>query len=86
MLGLFPMALGWGEGAEVRAPMAVAVMGGLFFSIVARPAAWFLGVSTDVVVRLFGVPPGATHEDVSPEECSKRHRQRLLLMVKRDML
>lgn len=32
VLGLFPMALGWGEGAEVRAPMAVTVMGGLVFS------------------------------------------------------
>lgn len=32
VLGLFPMALGWGEGAEVRAPMAVAVMGGLLFA------------------------------------------------------
>ncbi len=39
-----------------------------FFSVVTRPAAWFLGVSTDMVVRLFGVPPGATHEDVSPED------------------
>ncbi|MDA2923144.1 efflux RND transporter permease subunit [Acidobacteria bacterium AH-259-L09] len=32
VLGLIPMALGWGEGAEVRAPMAIAVMGGLLFS------------------------------------------------------
>ena len=32
VLGLFPMALGWGEGSEVRAPMAIAVMGGLLFS------------------------------------------------------
>ena len=32
VLGLFPMALGWGEGSEVRAPMAVTVMGGLVFS------------------------------------------------------
>ena len=32
VLGLFPMALGWGEGSEMRAPMAVAVMGGLAFS------------------------------------------------------
>ena len=29
VLGLAPMALGWGEGDEVRAPMALAVMGGL---------------------------------------------------------
>ncbi|MEE9240736.1 MAG: efflux RND transporter permease subunit, partial [bacterium] len=31
-LGLAPMAVGWGEGSEVRAPMAVTVMGGLLFS------------------------------------------------------
>jgi len=28
-LGLLPMALGFGEGTEVRAPMAIAVIGGL---------------------------------------------------------
>lgn len=32
VLGLIPMALGWGEGAEIRAPMAIAVMGGLLVS------------------------------------------------------
>ena len=32
VLGLLPMAFGWGEGAEVRAPMAITVMGGLIFS------------------------------------------------------
>jgi HAE1 family hydrophobic/amphiphilic exporter-1 len=32
VLGLIPMALSWGEGAEVRAPMAITVMGGLSFS------------------------------------------------------
>src|SRR5690606_3553656 len=31
VLGLIPMALGWGDGAEVRTPMAIAVMGGLTF-------------------------------------------------------
>ncbi len=34
VLGLIPMALGWGEGAEVRAPMAITVMGGLSFCTV----------------------------------------------------
>ena len=28
VLGLLPMALGWGEGSEVRTPMAITVMGG----------------------------------------------------------
>jgi HAE1 family hydrophobic/amphiphilic exporter-1 len=32
VLGLLPMALGWGEGAEIRTPMAVAVIGGLITS------------------------------------------------------
>ncbi len=31
VLGLLPMALGWGEGAEIRTPMAITVMGGLVF-------------------------------------------------------
>ncbi|MCB9463386.1 MAG: efflux RND transporter permease subunit [Candidatus Eisenbacteria bacterium] len=34
VLGLLPMALGLGEGAEIRAPMAVAVIGGLLFATV----------------------------------------------------
>lgn len=32
VLGLVPMALGWGEGAEIRSPMAVTIIGGLAFS------------------------------------------------------
>ena len=31
-LGLLPMALGFGDGAEVRAPMAITVIGGLVLS------------------------------------------------------
>jgi HAE1 family hydrophobic/amphiphilic exporter-1 len=32
LLGLLPMALGLGEGAEMRTPMAVTVIGGLLTS------------------------------------------------------
>ncbi len=32
LLGLLPLAFGWGEGDEVRAPMAIAVIGGLLTS------------------------------------------------------
>lgn len=32
LLGMLPIALGWGAGAELRAPMAVAIMGGLITS------------------------------------------------------
>ncbi len=35
---------------------------------VARPVIWFLGVSTDVVVRVLGGDPGASREEVSDEE------------------
>ena len=31
-LGLVPMAIGFGEGAEVRTPMAITVIGGLLVS------------------------------------------------------
>ncbi|OEH84500.1 hypothetical protein BHU72_09855 [Desulfuribacillus stibiiarsenatis] len=34
MLGLLPLAIGAGEGAEMQAPMAIAVIGGLFSSTV----------------------------------------------------
>jgi len=32
VLGLFPMAIGLGEGSELRTPMAIAVIGGLILS------------------------------------------------------
>ena len=32
VLGLIPLALGIGEGAEIRAPMAITVIGGLSVS------------------------------------------------------
>ena len=32
ILALLPMALGFGEGAEIRAPMAITVIGGLLVS------------------------------------------------------
>jgi len=42
VLGLMPMALGLGEGAEIRTPMALAVIGGLlgatFLTLLVIPA------------------------------------------------
>jgi HAE1 family hydrophobic/amphiphilic exporter-1 len=32
VLGLLPMAIGFGEGAEVRTPMAITVIGGITVS------------------------------------------------------
>ena len=34
VLGLLPMAIGFGEGSEVRTPMAITVIGGLLVSTV----------------------------------------------------
>ena len=32
LLGFMPLAIGWGDGNEVRAPMAITVIGGLLIS------------------------------------------------------
>ncbi len=46
ILGLMPMALAWGEGAELRSPLAITVAGGLLLStlltLVVIPAAYQL--------------------------------------------
>ena len=46
VLGLLPMALAWGEGAELRAPLAITVASGLAFStlltLVVIPAVYLL--------------------------------------------
>ena len=49
VLGLIPMALAWGEGAEIRAPMAITVMGGLMFS--ALLTLFFIPVVYELVDR-----------------------------------
>jgi HAE1 family hydrophobic/amphiphilic exporter-1 len=50
VLGLLPMALSWGEGAELRAPLAITVASGLILStlltLVVIPAAYALVPST----------------------------------------
>lgn len=54
VLGLLPMALGLGEGAELRTPMAVTVIGGLLvgtlLTLIVIPTVY------DVVVREKLVP------------------------------
>jgi putative hemolysin len=39
-----------------------------FIARIARPVIWLLGVSTNVLVKLFGGDPGASREEVSDEE------------------
>ncbi len=57
VLGLIPMAIGWGEGAEVRAPMAITVMGGLMFSTLLTLV--FIPVVYELVDRRVLVPADA---------------------------
>jgi len=46
ILGLMPMALAWGEGSELRSPLAVTVAAGLavgaFLTLVVIPAAYMI--------------------------------------------
>ena len=39
LFGFLPLAIGTGEGAEVRAPMAITVIGGLNSTVKRRPIA-----------------------------------------------
>lgn len=52
ILALLPMAIGFGEGAELRAPMAIAVIGGLltstFMSLVVIPSLYYVFESLKV--------------------------------------
>ncbi|MDQ0394726.1 efflux RND transporter permease subunit [Labrys monachus] len=76
--GMLPTALGHGDGGEFRAPMAIAVIGGLIvstlLSLVFVPS--FYSVMDDVTrlcVRLFGGLVGPREEE-GAEEASPRYR------------
>jgi len=55
ILGLLPLALGIGEGAELQAPMALTVMGGLFsatfLTLIVIPSIYLI-----IVERILGAP------------------------------
>jgi multidrug efflux pump len=61
IVGVMPIALGLGAGGESRAPLGVAVVGGMLFStaltILVVPAAY---VAVDHVVARLGRERGAT--------------------------
>jgi len=67
VLGLIPLAVGWGEGSEVRAPMAITVMGGLLFSTLLTLI--FIPVAYELVDRKAFLPAGNQEEefDAAPE-------------------
>jgi HAE1 family hydrophobic/amphiphilic exporter-1 len=65
VLGLTPMALGWGRGADLRAPLAIAVIGGLIsataLTLVVVPVAYNLLDDVRQKVRAaFGLSAVAT--------------------------
>lgn len=70
VIGMLPLALGLGEGAELRSPMAVSMMGGLisstFLCLVALPCFYIL--ITRVVEKIFGVPEEVAIEDEEDEK------------------
>jgi HAE1 family hydrophobic/amphiphilic exporter-1 len=78
VLGLLPLALGIGEGAELRAPMAIAVISGLITStaltLIAIPTmyslldgivAWLAGARTKKRDKT-PIPLGADIDSVTP--------------------
>jgi multidrug efflux pump subunit AcrB len=70
ILGMLPIALGIGEGAEIQAPMATAVIGGLITSTVLTlfvvPIVYTL--LDDVTLRRYRGENGALHEDAETAE------------------
>jgi HAE1 family hydrophobic/amphiphilic exporter-1 len=60
-IGLLPLALGIGEGAELQAPMAIAVMGGIliatFLTLVVTPAIY---IGTEEIAGKFKKPKPAS--------------------------
>ncbi len=59
IIGLIPLAMGFGEGSELRAPMAITVMGGLttstFLTLFIIPIIYYFVESSRLhLIRLFG--------------------------------
>ena len=70
VFGLLPMALGWGAGADLRAPLAVAVIGGLisatFLTLIVVPVAYSIVVTPrESVSASSGVGRGERTPNVS---------------------
>jgi HAE1 family hydrophobic/amphiphilic exporter-1 len=75
VVGLFPLALGWGAGADLRAPLAIVVIGGLisatFLTLLVVPVIYSLLVEPRVSVaapEIVSAPPpmGAPVPGTSP--------------------
>jgi HAE1 family hydrophobic/amphiphilic exporter-1 len=62
ILGLMPMAISWGDGAELRAPLAITVASGLFFSTL---------LTLVVIPAVYMVMPSGVHALPGEEEDAK---------------
>ncbi len=55
LLGMLPIAIGWGPGAELRSPMAIAIMGGLItstlLSLIVIPVLYALLDNLDILLK-----------------------------------
>jgi hydrophobic/amphiphilic exporter-1 (mainly G- bacteria), HAE1 family len=72
MLGLFPMVLGLGSGAELQRPLAIALFGGLIsataLTLVVIPVAYdLLDEAGDRIRGWFGMPAASTAAEPAPE-------------------
>ncbi len=71
VFGLLPLALGWGAGADLRAPLAVAVIGGLisatFLTLIVVPVVYSLMVSPGESVRSHGAAMKPLKPELAPE-------------------
>ncbi len=74
VFGLLPMALGWGAGADLRAPLAVAVIGGLisatFLTLIVVPVVYSLLVTPGEPVRAGAATDGGVPPRVSLSEAA----------------
>jgi HAE1 family hydrophobic/amphiphilic exporter-1 len=65
VLGLMPMAMGLGRGADLRAPLAIAVIGGLsiatLLTLIVVPVVYSVVESVRIVGVSSGVAGGVTH-------------------------
>jgi multidrug efflux pump subunit AcrB len=55
VIGMLPMALGFGEGGEQNAPLGRAVIGGLLFATVST--LFFVPVVFSLIHRRYGLKP-----------------------------
>jgi HAE1 family hydrophobic/amphiphilic exporter-1 len=70
IVGVLPMALGIGEGAELRQPMAITIIGGLSVStlltLVVIPVVYMLFDRTPAAERVATAPSGGAGAHAAP--------------------